>query len=105
MRGWTWTPGGVGAMPPHCLPTASASFLILNPTQPPFGAHTLNGVPFAIEPDAEVSGFAVKLNATLDREWNRSEEHTSELQSRRDLVCRLLLEKKKRQGISVLPLE
>src|SRR5690349_3798014 len=31
------------------------------------------------------------------RRWavRRSEEHTSELQSRRDLVCRLLLEKKK----------
>src|SRR5690349_22794865 len=28
---------------------------------------------------------------------DRSEEHTSELQSRRDLVCRLLLEKKKRK--------
>src|SRR2546421_1874697 len=27
--------------------------------------------------------------------WYRSEEHTSELQSRSDLVCRLLLEKKK----------
>src|SRR5690349_23970257 len=27
----------------------------------------------------------------------RSEEHTSELQSRRDLVCRLLLEKKKEE--------
>src|SRR5438874_8841648 len=27
----------------------------------------------------------------------RSEEHTSELQSRRDLVCRLLLEKKKQE--------
>src|SRR5690349_21938032 len=27
--------------------------------------------------------------------FQRSEEHTSELQSRRDLVCRLLLEKKK----------
>src|SRR5438874_2731482 len=27
---------------------------------------------------------------------DRSEEHTSELQSRRDLVCRLLLEKKKK---------
>src|SRR5699024_12150536 len=27
---------------------------------------------------------------------NRSEEHTSELQSRFDLVCRLLLEKKKK---------
>src|SRR5690349_22494428 len=29
------------------------------------------------------------------RPGSRSEEHTSELQSRRDLVCRLLLEKKK----------
>src|SRR5690606_39868884 len=27
--------------------------------------------------------------------WVRSEEHTSELQSRENLVCRLLLEKKK----------
>src|SRR5690349_24003503 len=30
---------------------------------------------------------------------DRSEEHTSELQSRRDLVCRLLLEKKKKKQI------
>src|SRR5207249_10275952 len=29
--------------------------------------------------------------------WTRSEEHTSELQSRFDLVCRLLLEKKKKK--------
>src|SRR3712207_7035052 len=29
------------------------------------------------------------------RPWERSEEHTSELQSRQYLVCRLLLEKKK----------
>src|SRR5206468_10981125 len=28
------------------------------------------------------------------KKWKRSEEHTSELQSRSDLVCRLLLEKK-----------
>src|SRR5690349_23815330 len=36
---------------------------------------------------------------------NRSEEHTSELQSRRDLVCRLLLEKKKnrRQATKSVP--
>src|SRR5215469_18318590 len=34
---------------------------------------------------------------TRARPWHtRSEEHTSELQSRRDLVCRLLLEKKKK---------
>src|SRR5206468_10327460 len=32
-------------------------------------------------------------------EESRSEEHTSELQSRSDLVCRLLLEKKKKKGI------
>src|SRR3712207_8490359 len=31
--------------------------------------------------------------------WTRSEEHTSELQSRQYLVCRLLLEKKKKQII------
>src|SRR2546421_3794265 len=30
----------------------------------------------------------------------RSEEHTSELQSRSDLVCRLLLEKKKRKELT-----
>src|SRR3712207_8479710 len=29
--------------------------------------------------------------------WQRSEEHTSELQSRQYLVCRLLLEKKKKK--------
>src|SRR2546429_3363085 len=29
--------------------------------------------------------------------WRRSEEHTSELQSRLHLVCRLLLEKKKKK--------
>src|SRR2546428_5711227 len=32
------------------------------------------------------------------REPLRSEEHTSELQSRSDLVCRLLLEKKKKKN-------
>src|SRR5204862_5674741 len=31
------------------------------------------------------------------QDLTRSEEHTSELQSRRDLVCRLLLEKKKKK--------
>src|SRR3712207_8431926 len=31
---------------------------------------------------------------------NRSEEHTSELQSRQYLVCRLLLEKKKKKSLN-----
>src|SRR5207249_6556643 len=34
----------------------------------------------------------------------RSEEHTSELQSRFDLVCRLLLEKKKNRSLRLIPL-
>src|SRR5437868_12664318 len=33
----------------------------------------------------------------------RSEEHTSELQSRFDLVCRLLLEKKKLRSLTIAP--
>src|SRR5439155_24124088 len=37
-----------------------------------------------------------------DRDAARSEEHTSELQSRGHLVCRLLLEKKKKTSILLL---
>src|SRR5438034_2834555 len=37
-----------------------------------------------------------QLAAAANRVVHRSEEHTSELQSHSDLVCRLLLEKKKR---------
>src|SRR5690625_6132039 len=35
------------------------------------------------------------ISYTVNEDENRSEEHTSELQSRGHLVCRLLLEKKK----------
>ena len=38
---------------------------------------------------------------TQYRNLVRSEEHTSELQSRFDLVCRLLLEKKKKQNNNI----
>src|SRR2546426_2026610 len=40
----------------------------------------------------------------LHREQMRSEEHTSELQSPCNLVCRLLLEKKKKYNIIILVL-
>src|SRR5690349_23289718 len=43
-------------------------------------------------PDSPRLAGAARLHAV-----GRSEEHTSELQSRRDLVCRLLLEKKKKK--------
>src|SRR5690606_41209992 len=39
--------------------------------------------------------FAIQGETTVVNEDLRSEEHTSELQSREKLVCRLLLEKKK----------
>src|SRR3712207_7161359 len=44
--------------------------------------------------EAERLGWPISL--VLNTHW-RSEEHTSELQSRQYLVCRLLLEKKKKQ--------
>src|SRR3712207_8207832 len=40
------------------------------------------------------SGLTVHEEGVLDIAHGRSEEHTSELQSRQYLVCRLLLEKK-----------
>src|SRR5436190_10828291 len=42
------------------------------------------------------NSFAADARWPADRFSDRSEEHTSELQSHSDLVCRLLLEKKKR---------
>src|SRR5437899_9739362 len=42
-------------------------------------------------------------NSSTTAEPQRSEEHTSELQSLRHLVCRLLLEKKKKRGKSDAP--
>src|SRR5438445_1892343 len=42
-------------------------------------------------------GYGIHRSSTSGgRSWPRSEEHTSELQSRQYLVCRLLLEKKKK---------
>src|SRR2546421_4556968 len=43
--------------------------------------------------------FRVPISGSIP--W-RSEEHTSELQSRSDLVCRLLLEKKKQEQVDPL---
>src|SRR5690606_40935205 len=58
------------------------------------GDFGLGKVPARFKPDAttrSVCGFC-STGCSLDR----SEEHTSELQSREKLVCRLLLEKKKK---------
>src|SRR5690606_40759684 len=44
-------------------------------------------------PSGPIRGGEVRSRTAV-----RSEEHTSELQSRENLVCRLLLEKKKKNG-------
>src|SRR3712207_7547774 len=51
--------------------------------------------PAAYVQQVEASGAEAFVSAITLRE-ERSEEHTSELQSRQYLVCRLLLEKKKK---------
>src|SRR5690606_42141702 len=53
--------------------------------------------------EAVAAGYRLGTRSVLTeipRAWfaRRSEEHTSELQSRENLVCRLLLEKKKNRG-------
>src|SRR3989440_3300094 len=51
-----------------------------------------------LEQHRAVGARDIRHGEPLDRRLEaRSEEHTSELQSRSDLVCRLLLEKKKKK--------
>src|SRR5436190_24015816 len=67
--------------------------LSLHDALPIYGAQPRG---FALEPShrfAKPGEFVLQLAAI------RSEEHTSELQSHSDLVCRLLLEKKKKKKI------
>src|SRR5947207_13525818 len=54
----------------------------------------------ALQRDARIlilPGGVISCTEPLQRAQQRSEEHTSELQSHSDLVCRLLLEKKKKK--------
>src|SRR2546429_2357620 len=52
-----------------------------------------------LETNGDTFSLAVSADESVD--FIRSEEHTSELQSRLHLVCRLLLEKKKKMNIEV----
>src|SRR2546430_9266515 len=61
------------------------------------------------EIDDRCSGYAQRIDVATRKagasDWlaDRSEEHTSELQSQSNLVCRLLLEKKKTTGMRRSP--
>src|SRR5436309_11086381 len=52
----------------------------------------------ALRSELVIVTFGVALVTTFQLASTRSEEHTSELQSRENLVCRLLLEKKKKKN-------
>src|SRR5438874_10725731 len=66
----------------------------------------LRGHPTAVENllrTFEESWSSAGFISREHEERRRSEEHTSELQSRRDLVCRLLLEKKNNSRLDASP--
>src|SRR2546429_5807356 len=77
--------GGLRSEPPMSLPSASGTIPHASATAPPP----------VLPPQVLLKsyGFSVGPKTGLNV---RSEEHTSELQSRLHLVCRLLLEKKKK---------
>src|SRR5205809_7962868 len=85
----------------HNTPNVSSFFFFTN--TPPPETYTLS-LHDALPISAELgrAGTCVSLPADLSTEAGaralRSEEHTSELQSRLHLVCRLLLEKKKKEN-------
>src|SRR3712207_7902266 len=69
-----------------------------NPAHP--SAEGSHGSPLSTTPAAPVGDHQQLFEATPNP-YLRSEEHTSELQSRQYLVCRLLLEKKKKQQYTI----
>src|SRR5260370_25355504 len=56
---------------------------------------TIGTRPPTLVTDRMISRLSTRVRTTIESREIRSEEHTSELQSHLNLVCRLLLEKKK----------
>src|SRR2546430_2925385 len=57
------------------------------------------------DPEAQKRLWLHHIDRTPHQGFERSEEHTSELQSQSNLVCRLLLEKKKRRLVSIVAMK
>src|SRR2546429_4961215 len=82
----------------YCLLQAAGELIDLCPAVAQLGGH---GVERAHQhPKFVLSLFRDLIIKVAGRNFARSEEHTSELQSRLHLVCRLLLEKKKNSTYS-----
>src|SRR2546430_4035391 len=58
------------------------------------------GDPTVLGRSIAINGVIFRIIGIAPEEFHRSEEHTSELQSQSNLVCRLLLEKKKQSNSS-----
>src|SRR5688572_25329800 len=69
---------------------------VSDPTITVYRPEKPNGTAVIVAPGGGYGGLAIEHEGTMV--CDRSEEHTSELQSQSNLVCRLLLEKKKRQN-------
>src|SRR5207249_6303341 len=69
--------------------------IVLTSSRTSLGSMPSSGLRQRRRAPAPPSGHRPRIIAGRARQRERSEEHTSELQSRFDLVCRLLLEKKK----------
>src|SRR5215208_8197202 len=79
----------------HCDSLVQFFFFFNDPATPEIYTLSLHdALPIRLSP-AAVTGFASPKRGPTWARSARSEEHTSELQSRGHLVCRLLLEKKK----------
>src|SRR5256886_9152816 len=66
-------------------------------------AQSGGGKQFTDDPARPAGGSCYNCHQISKQELSRSEEHTSELQSQSNLVCRLLLEKKKTRYRSCTP--
>src|SRR5690606_40116811 len=83
------------ALPIYCPPVEdTASFIMHVKTDNP-GDSEDNEFVIRADEGAYTYDYDVDCDNDGTPELTRSEEHTSELQSRENLVCRLLLEKKK----------
>src|SRR3712207_7051572 len=82
------------ALPISALVGARSSSAVLPCEHSAFRRHSPGtcGPRACLGPDPAAEDAGAKISA-----FGRSEEHTSELQSRQYLVCRLLLEKKKKK--------
>src|SRR5690606_40102650 len=82
----------------HHLPRPKPELLIVARAAPPLKYSPWNCCPRGSTPTLRNSGPTTRPSlhsSASSTNASRSEEHTSELQSRENLVCRLLLEKKK----------